>query len=708
MTIRVSTSRLAGSGFIVMLLVVAGGLPAAAYPRPGATERVSISSDGAQTPRGDPSFAPVTSDDGRYVAFHSLASNLVAGDSNDAYDVFVRDREAHTTERVSVASDGTEGNSGSFLASITADGRFVAFHSVATDLVADDTNGKMDVFVHDRETRVTERVSVATGGGEVHPATWWSGWPSISADGRYVAFESDAPDLVAGDANDQMDVFLHDRGSGVTTRVSVASDGSEANSASSRPSISADGVVAFQSFASNLVPGDGNGVNDIFVHDHGAGTTERVSVATGGSEANEASLRGAISADGRYVAFEGWSSNLVPGDTNGSADVFVHDRGSGITERVSVSSSGEEGSTHAQYPAISEDGRYVLFDSGAPNLTPGGGGFHVYLHDRGTGATEKVSSAMDGSAADGESYVGSLSADGRFAAFQSTASNLAPGITNGTTDTFVRDRGPAVGVGVLSAHPDGEGVSVSGWTTFTGQSVASAGDPSDDGAPGAKETGGELTGAGLAVRPEQEDLLASLRVASLPGLAPRGGFGAVSTGAGAPAILYGLAFDAGGARYEVRALRVGATEVPPAAPSFGLYRCDPDCTEQARLSGGIGTTGHEVLISIPISALGAQEEAGVEEVRAFTALGEAAPGDLVIIDEVDLPDAVLPAARVELGIAPADTPEEEVAFTTQAEVVDGHFAGTLDVSSVPSGAHRVWGRACLGQRCGTRSVAVTL
>src|SRR5213078_1257125 len=241
----------------------------------------------------------------------------------------VRDRQTGMTARVSVDSAGTQGNSSSRAPALSADGRFVAFQSDATNLVVGDTNGKTDVFVHDRQTGPTERVSVASGGGRL--GTGGSGgffaFPSLSADGRLVAFQSDATNLVAGDTNGATDLFVHDRQTGTTERVSVASGGRQGNGFSAGPVLSADGrFVAFYSTATNLVAGDTNGATDVFVHDRQTGTTERVSVAPGGTQGNGSSAGPVLSADGGLVAFHSTATNLVAGDANGAYDVFVHDR----------------------------------------------------------------------------------------------------------------------------------------------------------------------------------------------------------------------------------------------------------------------------------------------------------------------------------------------------------------------------------------------
>jgi Tol biopolymer transport system component len=240
---------------------------------------------------------------------------------------------AGTTERVSVDSAGNEGNS--FVqrnASISADGRFVAFTSFATNLVPGDTNRRDDVFVRDRLTGTTELVSVDSAGNQGNRD---SGSPAISADGRFVAFHSVATNLVPGDTGNMTDVFVRDRLTGTTQRVSVDSAGTEGNGASVEPAISGDGrFVAFYSFATNLVPGDTNGDGDVFVHDRQTGTTERVSVDSAGNQGSAISdgfRKVSISADGRVVAFVSVATNLVPGDTNGGSDAFVHDRQTGIT-----------------------------------------------------------------------------------------------------------------------------------------------------------------------------------------------------------------------------------------------------------------------------------------------------------------------------------------------------------------------------------------
>ncbi len=682
-------------GPLVLLAVLPA--PANAYPGPGITERVSVASDGTEA-NSYSRYSPAISSDGRHVAFPSTASNLVPGDTNGAQDVFVHDRETGVTERVSVASDGTQANAFSYDPAISADVRYVAFYSEASNLVPGDTNGTRDVFVHDRETGVTERVSVASDGTE---ANSYSVKPTISADGRHVAFWSYASNLVPGDQVGIEDVFVHDRETGVTERVSVAFVGGQANAHSFLPAISADGRhVAFQSRASNLVPGDINEAVDVFVHDRATGATERVSVASDGTQGNfESRFSPAISADGRYVAFASFASNLVPGDTSEALDVFVHDRATGATERVSVASDGAEASgvyRDSFNPAISADGRYVAFEGRASTLVPGDtNGVHdVFVHDRVTGTTERVSMASDGAEANALSGLPAISADGRHVVFPSFASNLVPGDTNEALDVFVRDRGGSLGVvGRPSVVEVPGGMSVSGRAMFSGATFAGATDPDDDGTGvvGAAAVGAELTGAALIYRPEQEDLLLRLDLSSLP---------SHPAGAGLPGVLYGADLRVGETRYEVRALRAAATADPPRAPYAALYRCAPDCTEHAPLTGSFGTTGEQVLVSVPLSALEAPEGTELTGLRAFTAVGEATPGALDPLDEVALSSSVIPASRVELGIADAPTPEDEVAFTVEADLAAGDFSGTIPTDGLSPGSYRVWARACLGDACG--------
>jgi Tol biopolymer transport system component len=390
----------------------------------GATTRVSVDSFGIEGV-GE-SYNPTISADGRYVAFDSLANNLVDADTNAVMDVFVRDRDTGVTTRVSLSSAGVEGNNESYASSISADGRYVAFESLASNLVDGDTNGVADVFIHDRDTGVTTRVSLDSAEAQ---ADGWSGNPSTSADGRYVAFWSLAGNLVAGDTNGQQDIFVRDTLTGATTRVSVDSAGLQADLASSDPAMSADGTyVAFCSAATNLVAGDANAVSDVFVHNLVTGETTRVSAKGAETAEYGPSTKLSISADGRYVAYCSIGSNLVAGDTNGKPDIFVYDRVADETTRVSVDSAGLQTDHGSYYPSMSADGRLVAFWSDATNLVAGdtNGAKDVFVHDRLTGITTRASVNNNGLEGNYDSSDPAISADGRYVAFESNANNLVP------------------------------------------------------------------------------------------------------------------------------------------------------------------------------------------------------------------------------------------------------------------------------------------
>ena len=297
---------------------------------------VSVSSDGVQ---GDErSIRPAISADGRYVAFWSPSTNLVSGDTNGWDDVFVHDRQTGETSRVSVSSEGAQGNAPSRLPDISADGRFVAFDSSASNLILGESSRiGPDIFVHDRQTRETTLISVSSEGILGNRS---STQPSISADGRIVTFHSPATNLVSEDTNEEDDIFVHDRQTGETTRVSISSAGGQASGGSfsiNSPALSTNGrFVAFESDTINLINGDTNGVRDVFIHDRETKVTMRVSIDSNGAQVNARSINPALSADGRFVAFYSEATNLVASDTNGEGDFFVHDRGEVLSDELTT------------------------------------------------------------------------------------------------------------------------------------------------------------------------------------------------------------------------------------------------------------------------------------------------------------------------------------------------------------------------------------
>ncbi|HQW81380.1 MAG TPA: putative Ig domain-containing protein [Pseudomonadota bacterium] len=382
------------------------------------------------------------SGDGRFVVFETSATNLFPGDSDASSDVMLFDRQTASLEVISISTAGVLGNSQSVFPAVSADGRYVAFRSYASNLVANDTNGYYDVFVRDRQLAQTTRVSVATGGAQAYG----DGAVSISGDGRYVAFASSANNLVVGDSNNTYDIFVHDRDTVTTTRVSVDSAGLQATNSSTNPSLSSDGrYVAFQSDATNLVAGDNNGASDVFVHDRNTASTSRVSVDGGGQEVNSSSSYASISGDGTRVAFGSNASNLVPGDINGQRDVFVRDLSAGTTSRVNISSAGLQANNYSDAPAISADGRTVVFYSQASNLSPlaNAGYYNVFARDLLLGVTSLIST--DSERRIGASYSTSspaVSADGTWVAFASDVSNwiLQRGRNGPSQDVFLAQR----------------------------------------------------------------------------------------------------------------------------------------------------------------------------------------------------------------------------------------------------------------------------
>lgn len=398
------------------------------------TQRVSVSNSGQQAFGDFGAGLGDISADGRFVAFHSEAP-LAVGDSNRASDVYIRDRVSRTTTPVSVVSGtGRVGNADSDLPDLSADGRFVAFQSVATNLVPNDSNGSLvDVFVHDRQTRSTTLVSVSSTGRQANAGSLY---PSISDDGRYVAFISSARNLTPTSGSPDS-VFVRDRLRGTTTLVSVSSAGRPGSGAYYRSAaISPDGrYVTFGTSAANLVPGDTNQTNDVFRHDRQTGTTTRVSVSSAEVQGNDYSAGGEISAGGRYVTFTSYANNLVGGDTNGQPDVFLRDVVAGTTTRVSVTAGGGQQAQGALFNAITPDARYIAYDSGGVSS-------NVYRRDRVSGATVLISVPSAGGRANGPSVGPRMSASGQEIAFSSQATNLVPGDTNGIRDVFVRDLTP--------------------------------------------------------------------------------------------------------------------------------------------------------------------------------------------------------------------------------------------------------------------------
>jgi Tol biopolymer transport system component len=413
----------AAATFAIFVGQAAGGTTVlASVSSSGATANAASARDVGFDPVSGVSYSADTiaiSGDGRYVAFSSRATNLVGGDTNGVIDVFVRDLAAGTTERVSVPSSGEQGDADSGVehastlgrpVAISADGRFVGFTSLASNLVAGDANGLQDVFVHDRVTGATERAS--SGAFAAHD-------PSLSDDGRFVAFDAGG------------DVYVRDRLAGTVEDVSVGR----------QPQLTPDGrYVAF------IGPGD-----NAFVADRTTGTTERVNLPNATDPAPGFSLAATvrISDDGRYVSFLAFEG-VVPSDTNNLLDLYVRDRATGTTRRASVTTAGGEGGAQAFDNDLTGDGRVAFFDAVAEFAQPYGGGSEIFARDLAAGTTETVS-LDDAGAALGSSVMGSASADGRYVAFGHFTRR-----SDGSADwqVYVRDRlAPNVAAPTFDANP---------------------------------------------------------------------------------------------------------------------------------------------------------------------------------------------------------------------------------------------------------------
>lgn len=402
---------------------------------PVAVTRVSVSSSGAETDANTYNQTGI-SGDGRYVVFSSVASTLVSGDSNGAADIFVRDTLTNTTSLVSSTASGTIGNAFSFLPTISADGRLVAFSSAATNLVAGTPVG--GVFVKDLSSG-SIRVASSNSAGVASGSS--AANAQLSADGRYVVFESIGDDLVTGDTNTAHDIFRKDLWTGETVRVSTSSAGAQANGDSYRPSISGDGrFVVFESVGTNLVAGDTNSQSDVFMKDMVTGQTTRVSTSASGQQGNDYSNSARISSNGKYVGFISYATNLVAGDTNVARDAFVKDLTTGIVTRASTDSAGNQGNSHTFNISLSADGRFAAFGTDAQNLTPDDTNsllYDVFVKDLLTGETVRVSKDVGGIGANGDHNWGEISANGRYVAFHSDSMDLVSGDTNSQPDIFV-------------------------------------------------------------------------------------------------------------------------------------------------------------------------------------------------------------------------------------------------------------------------------
>lgn len=672
-------------GSAMVLLLIAVPSLGHAYERPFELERVDVPQQGGD----DKGYGWETSlsKDGRFVAVVTNAA-LHMIDTNLNYDVYVRDMKRGTTELISQSPEGLPAIGESMHPAITPDGRFVAFASGAINLVPGDTNGLEDVFVFDRATGTMEIVSIDDHDEQAVPGTTCGplrlgkcSWgPSISANGQFVSFTSEAP-LVDDDTNAGPDIFIRDRSNDQTVRASLDSDGRESTScrqgsvvqlladpesilrapecplaAKWGASLSANArYVAFESLASDLVEGDTNRTWDVFVRDLDNGTTERVSVASDGSEAMDPQwplppqwwsgstlheMRQVLSEDGRFVTFTSIASNLVPNDGNRfpgdsiGRDVFVHDRKTGRTERVSVTPTGAEigrmpgaGKSYgAAWSTISANGRFVSFachdceeELEEEGLGYEGGGV---VADRSTGALWIPGAGT---------WVGQprLAPTGLFA----SVSRSEGGDVGGAQVSFWRvNLGKALGVGGLGLKlEDGEDdrfcierscippqAAVSFWSG-----------PSINLGKVLTGSAADLIGGAIAYRPSLGDLYVKLELESMPRTP--------ALAAATAGILYGMTFEVDGHPYEIRSVSTGLGAHGETTAVFGLFDCSTDelvCTKVKDLKGGFGTTGERITFSVPLEGLRVQNGSEILNVQAFTALGGYGAGATKILDSV--------------------------------------------------------------------------
>ena len=400
-----------------------------------ARRRIPIVTLVSRTAIGEPangeSESPAINADGRWVAFSSRASNLVPEDTNGVADVFVFDRQTQTMMRASVSSEGVQGNGPSTHPSMSADGRFVAFLSAASNLDAiDDTNQAPDIFLRDRRDGITLRVTVDRVGRQTDDE---SGRPAMSANGRLVVFASKARTLAPGGVEGTWQVYLRDPFVGISDRISGGLN----------PAISASGdTVAFEAMHLNGIQNDRGpfGMTNIYTYDHKTGAVNKISQYSYDGHWAGSSERATLNADGRVIAFESGSA-LMAEDGNRERDIYIYDQEVGGLDIASRNGMHGSANGRSEYPSLSADGRFIAFVSEASNLVAWDTNkvADIFVHDRRSGATSRVNLGPHGEPANAPSSEPMLSADGRFLAFASQASNLLPKFTHQWTDIFVAE-----------------------------------------------------------------------------------------------------------------------------------------------------------------------------------------------------------------------------------------------------------------------------
>ncbi len=431
-----------GLRWAVVRSVVLAALPAAAVlasaaPTGGRSwTRVSVSAAGGVPDQA--SFEPAVTPNGRFVAFYSSASDLLSFPSGGSSKVVVRDMRRGRTALASHTPAGGEGNGGSSDPALSSNGRFVVFQSTASDLVDGDLAGHEDIFLSDMRSGVVSRVSTGFDGSEADGESYVYG-ATISGNGRWVVFTSNATNLVDGvDTHGYYQVYLRDVRKGTTTLVSRSTGGSGAGGSCFYPSISPNGrFVVYYANAGDIVAGGSNGKFHIYLFDAKAGTSARVSIGLMGAIGDGDSYFPVVSNNGRFVAYDSNATNLVAGDVDVAMDAFLADRETGATVLL-----GRVGDTYQ--PSIAANGKSVVFYSDDPNLVAGDGNGtgDTYRYDAVDGTIERLSVDAAGVEGDGDTYTfgPSLASNGRFVAVTTNATNLADdGLVdgNGTYDVFL-------------------------------------------------------------------------------------------------------------------------------------------------------------------------------------------------------------------------------------------------------------------------------
>jgi Tol biopolymer transport system component len=379
--------------------------------------------------------------DARFCVLQTYSDLFVPGDTNGVSDVFLFDRTSGTYTRVSVNNVGAQVSQNSFNGRVSDDGRYVAFDSTAPDLWSGAGVGTVQVYLRDLAAGTTTPVSVAALGGAADASG--ASCMGISGTGRFVFLNSNATNLVPGGSNGLEQSYVRDMQTGITTRVMPGLGNTLPDAGAAIDAFSPDGrYVVIESASTNLVPGDGNSLYDVFLRDQVAGTTTRVSVGLGGADGDGDSWEGAVSDNGRYVGFTSSADNLVPNDTNGRTDVFVRDLVAGTTERVSLDWTGAQLGSYSGVVRMSADGRYVAFSTDSYLTTPAkiDVDYQTFIRDRALAKTSWVSVNSAWEAANNGAFPEAISADGRFVLFTSIVDNFLPGDTNSAFDVYLRDR----------------------------------------------------------------------------------------------------------------------------------------------------------------------------------------------------------------------------------------------------------------------------